>query len=613
MQKFISEWKRIGTSNTVLTWIEQGVPVPLLSNPEVFEIPNHNLDQAKKHFLRDEINRLKARGYVSECSVKPRFISPIGCVPKKSGGYRLITDLRHLNSFCQSCKFKQEDIRNVASILKPGDYLTSVDLQDGFYHIPIRKEDTEFFSFQFEGRYFSFQVLPFGFCLSPYFFAKILRPVVKYLRELGIRLSLYVDDFCICASVKEITDHTDLVVSTLEDLGIKINYDKSVLTSSQTLHYLGYTIDTSGKWPVIKADKLRVSRIKRNIRKLLHQGQASARVIAKVAGLCVSVAWAVTPGKLFLRHIYRLLACRTHWNDILYLNEQCICELRWWLSAIDSWNYQEIKPGNVDLQIETDASHFGWGAKLGTYEAKGDWNKRLSCRSSNYRELLAILLALIAFKNVIRGLHVQILTDNVCATAYVNHKGGPSPDLTQLAIAVWSVATEYGLTISCKHLAGINNSEADRLSRTQDSHNWMLHPRLFQRLDHVWGPHTIDRFATFENTQLARFNSRYWEPLSEAVDALAQFWGDDNNFINPPWALLPRILDKVIMDNAQVTLIAPMWPSQPWYQKLTSLLVTEPIFLPQSKNTFQRMGISPEPWKNKGWKIFAWRISGMNV
>ena len=154
---------------------------------------------------------------------------------------------------------------------------------------------------------------------------------------------------------------------------------------------------------------------------------------------------------------------------------------------------------------------------------------------------------------------------------------------------------------------------ADTLSRHSDSHNWMLHPELFHMLDVMWGPHTVDRFATFLNAQLLRFNTRYWEPLSDGVDALAQDWSQDNNFVNPPWALLPKVIDKVIRDKAVATVIAPQWPSQPWYHKMTALLIREPLYLPQHPRTFCYMGVKPEPRKNPGWRVAAWRISGQSA
>ena len=84
-------------------------------------------------------------------------------------------------------------------------------------------------------------------------------------------------------------------------------------------------------------------------------------MLAKTAGLCISVAWAVTPGKLFLRHLYRLLGTKNNWNDELRINDHCVTELEWWLKAVDNWNFREVKPHTIDVQIVTDASKTGWG------------------------------------------------------------------------------------------------------------------------------------------------------------------------------------------------------------------------------------------------------------
>ena len=43
------------------------------------------------------------------------------------------------------------------------------------------------------------------------------------------------------------------------------------------------------------------------------------------------------------------------------------------------------------------------------------------------------------------------------------------------------------------------------------------------------GPHTVDRFSGLDNAQLDRFNSRFWTPGTEAVDAFTCDWADDNN------------------------------------------------------------------------------------
>ena len=49
-------------------------------------------------------------------------------------------------------------------------------------------------------------------------------------------------------------------------------------------------------------------------------------------------------------------------------------------------------------------------------------------------------------------------------------------------------------------------------------------------IDCFWGPHTVDRFASSYTTKIVRFNSRFWNPGTEAVDALTVDWGGENNY-----------------------------------------------------------------------------------
>ena len=331
------------------------------------------------------------------------------------------------------------------------------------------------------------------------------------------------------------------------------------------------------------------------------------------------MAWAISPAKLLLRDTYRLLSQRDSWNCILYLNNEVISELQWWLNAAMLWNSYEVRSHNIDFQLITDASHIGYGGVLlgpndTKHIASQEWNRRVSTQSSNYRELLAILMCLIAFRDIIRDKCIEILSDNITAIAYVNFKGGPSKELTQIATAIWAEALNNGTYINCSHIAGKLN-EADIWSRTPDKHDWMLHPQLFQFIDQTFGPHTIDRFASLKSAQLPKFNSRYAEPLSCGIDALAQQdWATENNFVNAPFCLLDRVLNTIIHQRAVATVIAPYWPGQVWFRKLLRLLVAAPINIPNLPRSFRHMGISnPEPLRNRAWKLYAWRIYGGNV
>lgn len=56
-----------------------------------------------------------------------------------------------------------------------------------------------------------------------------------------------------------------------------------------------------------------------------------------------------------------------------------------------------------------------------------------------------------------------------------------------------------------------------------------MNPLVFAELDKAWGPHTVDHFASFQNCQVSRFNSRCWNLVSEAVDAFTVDWSVENN------------------------------------------------------------------------------------
>ena len=48
-------------------------------------------------------------------------------------------------------------------------------------------------------------------------------------------------------------------------------------------------------------------------------------------------------------------------------------------------------------------------------------------------------------------------------------------------------------------------NEADFVSRIVDFDDWGIHPGVFLYYDRLWGPHSVDCFASFYNAQLPRF------------------------------------------------------------------------------------------------------------
>ena len=56
------------------------------------------------------------------------------------------------------------------------------------------------------------------------------------------------------------------------------------------------------------------------------------------------------------------------------------------------------------------------------------------------------------------------------------------------------------------------NKFSDWLSKIEDGSDWMLSDEAFSRIDGEWGwgPHTVDRFASYLNQRCERFNARWY-------------------------------------------------------------------------------------------------------
>ena len=616
-------WAGIGASDTVLNWVTEGVPIPLVREPERRVFTNPVFSGAEKTFLDQEISALEERGIIRRIRDMPHCVSPLKVVPKSGGKFRLICDLRYVNSHCDTPKFSSEGVDVLPEIVRGGEQAVTVDLKDGFYHFPIRSEFQTYLGFQFGGFWWVWCCLPFGLQCSPFFFHKCIRVVVEYLRGPTHSLSLmaYVDDFYLCASKIRIQEDMRVLLDTLKALGLAVNFNKSCLTPSDSVTYLGFDVHcaSASRPPLITVPKAKIRKLKQDISRSLKRSNVSARVLARMAGRCVSMLAAVFPAKLKLRNVYRLLNSRSSWESLLTWSPGARDDLSWWVSSLDSWNGRLlVPPAACDLQLATDASGSGWGAVLSAHNcqlASGFWDCRVSGESVNYRELLAVYLALLSFRSALVGKTVEVLSDNVTTVAHINNFGSSNIRLDSVAQDIWAFALQNGVSLVAHHIAGVSNTGPDALSRVSARHEWVIHPFIFRQLDRMFGPHTVDRFASFSTALLPTYNSRFADPCSAGVDALGQTdWGTENNWVNPPFRLISRILDIVEAQRAVATLIAPMWPGQPWMARLRRLCTAPPLRLPPVTSSCLPLAEQQEiePRRNCRWSLFAWRISGAN-
>ena len=67
-------------------------------------------------------------------------------------------------------------------------------------------------------------------------------------------------------------------------------------------------------------------------------------------------------------------------------------------------------------------------------------------------------------------------------------------------------------------------------------------------------------------------------------------WNNQSLYIYPPTNLLVRIVRKLASEPCQVLLIAPFWPSQPWFWDLVHLATDRPRALPSMPKLLKQPG-----------------------
>jgi hypothetical protein len=98
------------------------------------------------------------------------WLNPVVLTRKKNGALRFCIDFRKLNDLVNLDEFEIPKIQEMIGTLREMRYFSSIDLKDGFFQVPIKKEHREKTAFHTGKRLMQFTKMPQGFKNSPLFF-----------------------------------------------------------------------------------------------------------------------------------------------------------------------------------------------------------------------------------------------------------------------------------------------------------------------------------------------------------------------------------------------------------------------------------------------------------
>lgn len=119
---------------------------------------------------------------------------------------------------------------------------TTIDLKNGFFHVPIEKSSRKYTSFVTHHGQFEFCVVPFGLCNSPSIFQRFINYVFRALAKQHHVLAYIYDLIIPAKDEEEGLEKMKLVLMTASEYGLEPNFQKCQFLKKKDT-FLGHIVE----------------------------------------------------------------------------------------------------------------------------------------------------------------------------------------------------------------------------------------------------------------------------------------------------------------------------------------------------------------------------------
>jgi hypothetical protein len=488
-------WKAIGADECVLAWIAYGVMLRFVTEPDHFSFRNHpSYEEHIEHAKEEHKTHIADGSFRVIPKEQAKVINPLQVEVNAKGKKRMCSDLRWTNAFLPNMDFCMETLgKDIKNIVKKGDKLMTTDLAKAYYSVLMHESSIPYMCWKHKNQIIAPTVLTFGLSLAPFIFTKLLKPVLNFMRGIGVRVSMYIDDFLWSAEPKQAQELKELVECVLPLLGWEFN-DKCNLEPSDEVMFLGMYVNA--KTYSISAPQQRindtVALLKDMSWRCKKERDVSVKTLERVTGKLQSMILAVKGVRVWTRGMYRMLAqAHEEGRKWIHMSDTANEETHFWLARlkIKEANGMHIVSPNQELHVcvNVDAGEMGFGGVMNEECVDGDLPLETVGTSSTRRELVALQLAAKAMIADLKGKSVTIKMDSMPAISNLIKGGGPKADLSR-EVKNWYLFCETN-NIVCEYewVPREQNEAADKASKqsarsytlTHDAHNtvrqWAVH------------------------------------------------------------------------------------------------------------------------------------------
>lgn len=543
LKKNIGYWKAMGADNVCLSWIWYGLPRPFYEKPPREMWPNAESANRHHEFVDAEIGDGVAKGkFVEVPDWFPELIHPMQVEVTAEGKKRLCHNMMPSNSYLPTMPFKLERLARVGPdiVFKDGHLLTA-DLTKAYYTVHMAEEALPYNCFFWRGKYYTSRCLLFGDGLGPYYFTKLGRPMLAFMRMIGINCTLYIDDFLSCVLPEASAKIARFQRAFLERLGWTIS-EKSCFEGATTQRFTGFEVDSAKMLYRLPQDK--VAAIEALLLEFWKCAPEAAAVpykqVQRLEGTLVAAQLAVVHTAFYARLLARARR-RVEVDKGVFFTQEELDDLSGLPDDLVKFNGAPIVQEEASVFASVDAGGVGLGAcqintdpDVGVVEIAEGFSENQLHTSSTARELRAALRLLQQQGQNWQGQALRLYMDSHNAVRNLLRGGSTkTAELLQLCKEIQKVCDRWKIVLLPQWVPREENKVADSLSKLYDGGK--LQRRTWESIRRYFGADT--------QVVVPSFN----DPTGEARKVAATSEGDG------------------------FAIVVPNWPSQHWWTTIKQL------------------------------------------
>ncbi|KAB2629204.1 hypothetical protein D8674_033999 [Pyrus ussuriensis x Pyrus communis] len=415
--------------------------------------------------VKKEIIKLLDCGVIYPIS-DSKWVSPIQCVPKKSGvtvvenaenelvptriqtGWRVCIDYRKINATTRKDHFPLPFLDQMLERLAGYSFYCFLDGYSGYNQIVIAPDDQEKTTFTCPFGTFAYRRMPFGLCNAPATFQRCMVSIFSdYVERI---IEIFMDDFSVFgSSFDNCLDNLTLILKRCVETNLVLNWEKCHFMVKQGI-VLGHIISEKG----IEVDKSKIDLVRylpsptsvREVRSFLGHAGFYRRFIKDFSKIAQPL-------------------CRLLQKEVPFeFNEACEKAFNHLKELLTTAPIITPPDWSIPFELMCDASDYSvLGQRKNKqphviYYASRTLNDAQLNYSTTEKELLAVVFALDKFRSYLLGTKVIVFTDHA-ALKYLLTKKEAKPRLIRWMLLL----QEFDIEIRDKK--GCENVVVDHLSR----------------------------------------------------------------------------------------------------------------------------------------------------